>query len=190
MLHNQSKGLLILILFRKNKWLIWYTYFISDNFEKISLHNSYEFIFVKHSKSSLYKYYNVNSLEKFTLEPNIYRGWTVKPWNIVCCTPWRTPCRFSIHSHFLDISGAQVKRWSMVNERFIFHVSGALKLWCKVPYFILDSYMFCFVTKLKPLTLSKHFLPWQRFPSLPDPSDPHSSTLFRRSVEETHLFAS
>ena len=42
--------------------VIWYTYFIYDNFAKLSLHNCNEFVFVKHSKSSLYNCYNVSSL--------------------------------------------------------------------------------------------------------------------------------
>ena len=56
------KDLLILILFHKNKRLICYTYFLYDNFAKFSLHNCNESIYVKHSESSLYKCYNVNSL--------------------------------------------------------------------------------------------------------------------------------
>ena len=51
-----------LVLFHKIKRLILYTYFIYDNFAKLSLHNCNEFIFVKHSIISLYNCYNVNSL--------------------------------------------------------------------------------------------------------------------------------
>jgi hypothetical protein len=42
--------------------VIWYTYFIYDNFAKLSLHDCNEFIFVKHSKNSLYNCWIVYSI--------------------------------------------------------------------------------------------------------------------------------